>query len=441
ISGKVYSDQNNNGIRDNNEPSIPNIFIHSQSNGLFSQSDSTGVYTIFADQSDTIKVIAPTPYAVVHPDHYIKSQATNGNYDFGIYYTPNINDLRISTILDQPLVPGFSRTLFITCTNVGTNTIAPKIVVHIPQPLLINASVPLADLVSGDSLIWQLSDLETQQTAKLSVNLTVPSFVNPSESFSFESIVYPIQGDQAPLDNHYINTEKVVSSFDPNDKSVQPQDYFSPTQLANGERLYYTIRFQNTGNYQATFVRILDSLQENLDPATMRLETFSHPVKWFWRGKNVLEFMFENIHLPDATSNEDASHGFVTFSIRPKSDLIIGTSIANRAFIYFDYNTPIETNKVVNKFDFPSAVWEKNTPELQIYPNPTTGKFLVQNKDNQDITLLIYDASGRPICTKNSSGANIPMDISGMPTGSFWVFALDKNKRLIGKSVLVKGDK
>ena len=57
-----------------------------------------------------------------------------------------------------------------------------------------------------------------------------------------------------------------------------------------------------------------------------------------------VEFAFYNINLPDSASNEEESHGFLVFDVRPIPGLEMGTIIENTAHIYFDLNPAIVTN-------------------------------------------------------------------------------------------------
>ena len=69
----------------------------------------------------------------------------------------------------------------------------------------------------------------------------------------------------------------------------------------------------------------------------------------------VLEFTFNNILLPDSTTNERESHGFVFFDLDAPKNLPPGTRIENTAAIYFDYNKPIITNTVLNTIAAPDV--------------------------------------------------------------------------------------
>ena len=49
--------------------------------------------------------------------------------------------------------------------------------------------------------------------------------------------------------------------------------------------------------------------------------------------------------------NEKKSHGFVSFKVKPKPTLINGNTVDNKAFIYFDYNSPIVTNTAITQIN------------------------------------------------------------------------------------------
>jgi uncharacterized repeat protein (TIGR01451 family) len=136
----------------------------------------------------------------------------------------------------------------------------------------------------------------------------------------------------------------VTGSFDPNDKDATP--VITKTELAAGKRINYTVRFQNTGNDTAFTVVLADTLSSLLQTSTLQVINSSHPCKVSVKN-GVAYFEFKNILLPYKNINELKSHGFVRFTVKPKTSLTAGTSIYNKAYIYFDYNEPIITNTAV----------------------------------------------------------------------------------------------
>ncbi|MDV7396849.1 hypothetical protein RZS08_35955, partial [Arthrospira platensis SPKY1] len=120
-----------------------------------------------------------------------------------------------------------------------------------------------------------------------------------------------------------------IGSFDPNDKQGAPLGFGSEHLIGRGVEIEYLIRFQNTGTAPAKDVVILDTLSQSLDPGSIRIGPASHPFRWDLSGNGLLEFRFEEINLPDSSSNEPASHGFVSFRIAQRNHLPLGTDIYN----------------------------------------------------------------------------------------------------------------
>lgn len=109
--------------------------------------------------------------------------------------------------------------------------------------------------------------------------------------------------------------------------------------------LEYLIRFQNTGNAPAANVLVSDTIAEHLDLNSVEVNGFSHPVSTSIDFESrTIDFYFSAINLPDSTSNEPESHGFIRFKIEQNDDLVHETEINNTGYIYFDYNEAIITN-------------------------------------------------------------------------------------------------
>ncbi len=138
---------------------------------------------------------------------------------------------------------------------------------------------------------------------------------------------------------------EITGSYDPNIKEALPAGIGEGFIDADWE-LDYTIHFQNTGNDTAFTVIIKDQISEHLDLTTLRIGAASHDFVWALSLDRELSFTFNNILLPDSTTNQLLSQGYVQFSIMPKADLPVLTQIDNYADIYFDSNAPITTDIV-----------------------------------------------------------------------------------------------
>ena len=90
-------------------------------------------------------------------------------------------------------------------------------------------------------------------------------------------------------------------------------------------------------------------MQAEFDLSTLEVIASSHTVRTQLEAQEgALAFHFENILLPDSIVDEANSHGYVTFKIKPKSDIQDGTTLLNTAYIYFDFNPAIQTNYTMN---------------------------------------------------------------------------------------------
>jgi uncharacterized repeat protein (TIGR01451 family) len=165
----------------------------------------------------------------------------------------------------------------------------------------------------------------------------------------------------------------------------------------------YTIHFQNTGNAPAFNIRLRDTLDANLDINSFEVRGYSHPAQISING-NILTVRFNNIMLPDSTSDYEGSMGYFQYRLKPLPNLPNGTQIENTAYIYFDYNAPIITNTTQNNFDM--TVKTNNTlpqaSHLSLYPNPSNGIFTFNESKNIK-TVEVFNIMGELILSQGSA--------------------------------------
>ena len=89
--------------------------------------------------------------------------------------------------------------------------------------------------------------------------------------------------------------------------------------------LEYHIRFQNVGTDTLGNVVVRDTIPSHLDVTSTRPGAASHPYTFEAYGTGWVKFTFENLELPNNTSNEMLSHGFVKYRISQKPGNPMGT--------------------------------------------------------------------------------------------------------------------
>ncbi len=343
ITGQVFVDENLNGIFDVNDYPKPNVRID-LSNGKYTFSDINGNYSLYADSIGSYTVTA-------QPPNLFTASPTSSSYYFNSYKTVVHNDIALqpNIIKDSvymsvtPLVmnptPGGIYPYWITYENAGTTTLSPLASLTYGNYMLsydscsdVNAQPISNGIVTGQNnmLAGQQNNLVSFFTIKSSNNIgdTLKTNFNISDAatgaFYSDEFYSILEGSTSP------NGQRATTTI-------------TPTQLANGKEIVYTIGFKNTTNSNILDVVIEDSLSSLLQANTVRIIASSHKCKATIKGNRVL-FELMDINIPTATSNSVRSLGFVSFSVKPKTNLVAGTTIYNKAYTSYNNFAPIITN-------------------------------------------------------------------------------------------------
>lgn len=238
----------------------------------------------------------------------------------------------------------------------------------------------------------------------------------------------------------YTECQENIGAFDPNDKRIFNEDGVQTAVIDTNQYIYYHIRFQNTGTDTAFNVRIVDPLSPILDVSTLDMLSASHPYEYEINDDASLVVYFNNILLPDSTTNEPASNGYFKFRIKPLPEYGYGTSISNLAGIYFDFNEPVITNEAILLIEDPVLVREpKDLLAFQLYPNPADQIIRIVMPDNwleEPEEVEIIDAFGRRLLRQSWSGAQ-GIDLRLLP-GGVYQLVLRSNGHVIGVEPFVK---
>ena len=233
---------------------------------------------------------------------------------------------------------------------------------------------------------------------------------------------YP-QDDADPVIDIYC--EEVSGSYDPNDKRGYPNGVTNMNYIQPNQQLQYVIRFQNTGTDTAFTVVIRDTLDLDLNIFTVTPGVSSHNYEFRMYGPRVLEWTFNNINLPDSTTNSVGSNGFVTFHVEQNPNLSPGTVITNDADIYFDYNNPITTNTTIHRIyeGFPNVLslqdLVNNKESIVLYPNPTSSEITITSDKFTNEPFTLFDQMGRTVGSGKLSGTNTTISLSTLTKGIY----------------------
>ncbi|MBP7513098.1 MAG: DUF11 domain-containing protein [Flavobacteriales bacterium] len=421
VTGTVFRDLDSDGVQGVDDPPLPNAIVRtipgsiltaSGADGRYVLPISTGPYTV-----DGIPLLYHTITTAPHAVDLTGPAQIDSLNDIGYHGPSGIIDLRVSALTSTPMVPGFEGDVWFTVKNVGTEPVSAEITFTLDPSLTWQTSVPVATDLNGNTGTWSIATIGPNELLSFSIGTYADPAVAAGTPFTSQASAVPAGADVTPLDNFRLLNGTIVSSYDPNDKRVEPTA-LTPTQVAAGTTVTYTIRFQNTGTFPAQRVVVMDSLRSGLQAPTFQFLGSSHTCSWHMLHGTVY-FVFDNIQLPDSTTDAAGSHGYVQFSVVPRTDLTLGEQVTNEAYIYFDFNEPILTEPAVLTMDASTLVKETAAEQLHIWPDPVDDRLYVECPSGT--VLEVLDMTGRPVLRERSNTVLRVVDVHTLAPGRYVV--------------------
>lgn len=380
ISGKVFLDYNSNGIKDSGEPNYLQSFgitggVNSKIKGYYCAHRPSGNFQVSITGIPGYYIVNP----VIHTAEFNGLGYVDEFNDFALSTVQSVSDVRVS-MASFTQRPGFTVQKSLTYQNIGTGTKNGSIeMVHDSKLKFVSSSYAYTYDLLTRKITWSYSALFPGISRTFTILFSTLPSTPLGTRLSSTATIFPISGDAHPANNVYTLNEIVKGSFDPNDISVEPSGNITSEEVTNEDSLTYTIRFQNTGTDTALTVRIADTLSPNLNPESIEILSSSHDYSYEINENGVAEFTFNYILLPDSTTNEPESHGFIQYSVKPKNTLVLGDSIKNTAYIYFDFNEPVVTNTVNTFVGIRNSYLDLRWRLQAMFPAPDTISVKLRN--------------------------------------------------------------
>lgn len=441
IKGEVRLDVQGNNC-DSTDALLPNIMVKT-TNGTTTQATLTlrnefaGQYQLFTDQGNyQTSLVGNLPnYFVLNPSNHSSTFVGYGNTDidnFCIEPIGQINDL--STVI-YPLSearPGFSAKYLLIYRNIGTTTLSGQVSFNYNNSKIqfVSGSV-IPDSQTVNSLNFNFSNLAPFEikTVVLNFNVFDLPITSLGDNLVFTSTINT-PNDYTPVDNTFNLNQTIIGSYDPNDITCL-EGHQVLIQDAN-KYLHYVIRFQNTGTASAINVTVKQTLDSKVDWTTFQLEGMSHNGSVQIKDGSLLEFNFNNIQLPDSTTDEAGSHGYITFKIKPKSNVVVGNIVNATAGIYFDNNPPVITNTYSTEFINLLGVKSFESENISVYPNPF-GNYLQIESKVLFAKMMLYDVAGKQIFSQNFSKI---IDTTNLEQGMYLLHLITEENEVVVKKVI-----
>jgi len=469
IAGTVYNDANGNCLQDIDEPGVKNVQIHISGRG-YTYTDSLGryAYDVPSGTYTVTEILPPYGHLSVCQANNISVTSVGGigcilPVDFA-NSIDTVNDIHVSTWDYTQPVPGQKYTQVTIVSNRGSAE-EPSVIAtyaHDNKFFAPLSFVPNVYFHKGSFYTYNTIDsfplLNPGNTQAFLTNFNVPTNIPIATNVTFNDTVLSGVGslafDVTPSDNIRKFITTVGASAAANFTEVYPRGAGTPGIISTSDTvLEYMVHFQNTGNTMAENVRVVDTLDDNLDwTSLMPLYTSApcHVTVDQSGTRKVATFMFNNIDLPTMGNEPITSNGLVTFSIKTRSGLAVGSQFKNRASVYYDYHTPERTNQTLNTLSSVPPIDNVNTTaaanngSFSIFPNPATMTFnaVINSAVAGAANITITDVSGRTVfantITVKKGAQTISMDANQFTSGMYFVTFNQDGKSQTQKLVVIK---
>ncbi|MDC3029964.1 T9SS type A sorting domain-containing protein, partial [Flavobacteriales bacterium] len=388
IEGIVFQDYNSNNSFDieSDIPLGPQIIQLLRSNGDVSYltTEENGYYNFLVDTG--FQEISYSPPSFWEPINNLTQYSIEvedtlySGLDFGITPEFTKGDMSIDLSISETVCNLTSR-IWITLKNEGTETIN-----NVNLNLWLDSLYEVSDYSgfaeeNGNNISWNFNldfypFIYSGYELRLFVDVAIPG--GPINHIFIDSArVTPSQINLVELNstNNFISTQNtLLCSYDPNDKRLFPKQCF----YEESDSLEFIVRFQNTGNYPAETVRLIDTLDlEKLDIMSFKVIGASHDYTWSLKEPSILEVVFDNIMLVDSSMSFIESQGFFKYKISLRDSISNYEPSSSSTYIYFDFNEPIITN----------------SPEINFYSNLEASVEIINDSSSQSAHLNIISVT------------------------------------------------
>ncbi len=445
IEGIVYYDTNGNGIQDIGEPGMQNRKVFVTPDSLMVFTDNAGHYAAgVLDGTHTVALIPDTNFNLTSLNSSytvtVNNSTSSGN-DFGLQaVSPNYSVYLSVYGTTHCAIPGDYHLAYSNYSSIPFN----GVVYFIPDSAMsFLSSVPPPDGTSGDTLFWNVSNVQPFTAHYIDLQFNTPVGGIP---IAFYGQVNVMNGLNVVYSVTDVYGATVNCSLDPNEKTVFPVGIGPQHFTLVTDTLVYTLHFQNTGTDTAYTVTLLDELDHDLEWNTFQFIGSSHPVITELNlSSGLLKFTFNNILLPDSATNEPASNGYVIYSIMPKPGLPDYTQILNLCNNYFDGNSPVATNITLNTLmhslpvGIPSLTGKEN-PRSLVIPNPFNSEAMLvfDNPGKKEYHLSIYNLTAEKVFDADLRTNSITIRRDGLGAGIYFyrLSPVDGGSVIAGKFVI-----
>ena len=430
IEGNVKLDVNTDGC-DASDVNLPNLKLnvyngsttgsfYSKVGGNFLIPVQSGSYTVSPVlENPSYFTLQPTIFTADFPENASPLNQSICLTPNGVHKDLEIVYMRLPRSIGTPGTPGYDVRYKIIYKNKGNQIQSGQVTLNYQDEMMnLIATNPIQTSIANGTISWDFSDFLPGETRTILVTflLNSPQDTPPldaNDQLSFDAEINDSLGIDDNNDDNFFNlSETVQSSMDPNDITCLEGDSVGPNQI--GKYVHYLIQFENIGTAEAINVVIknaIDATKFDINSLVPLDSNYNFETR---RKNNDYEFIFENIYLPFDDENND---GYLVYKIKLRNNLVVGNTFTNQANIFFDFNSPIETNIASTTIETLS-IDDFDSDNLTVSPNPTAGNIDISGINNLQFSVEIYDLTGKLIMRQKQQAQ---IDISAFQSGIYLI--------------------
>ncbi|KQK25088.1 hypothetical protein AR438_13225 [Chryseobacterium aquaticum] len=455
VSGIVYFDSNNDGVKQDSEPTVSRAAIKVVPTNAKVYSSDNGTFSFYTTQNDVeLKILEENGLSAGSKVFDLTNYQPSQKIFIAATSTCNDTDLKIN-MGGTAIRKGYTNNQFKIVVSNQSRNISNSSILKFTVPSSVNIISPSLPIAQQESFVensknytrysWSMGSLNPFNNKVISFMTGTDASVLVGDELDFKGEIVNSSADCNIDDNLLMQKYPIYGAIDPNDILVSPKGYGIEGYILPDQLLTYTIRFENVGNFATQNVSIIDNIPQELDINTFKMVSASHDNVSAEIIDNKITFKLENVFLPPTSVDSDRSQGYVTFSILPKKGLKEDTKIKNSAFIAFDDENLLKTNTVTNTIQ--SKAQEQEMTVVHLYPNPVNDVAFIRLEHRKGseytrkkiIKAEVIDVSGVLILEKNfSASEEVRIDLPLQIKGYYLLKVTDSDNKAYTKKMIVK---
>jgi len=323
----------------------------------------------------------------------VSADTCSAEYNFYLPGPESSNQFELSgNLYFNDFAPGSESIVKISARNSGCIPSDGVLSIEYDSLLNFENAIPAPSAINQNMVSWNFQELVYGTTLNVS-DIFFETNLNASASDSISLLleILPLVNDAIPENNNLNYSIPLFDSTKPNRKMVSPTGVCEDNYIDLSQSVQTTISFQNTGNNTILDLVVIDTIPNGFYASDFRTIESSHNYTVELLNERVLKFVFNQILLPDSSTDFNLSRGYITYEYIPLQPLNPGLIYYPRALIGFDSFLNSYTNDYFQTAieQIPECVNSTGWFDQQkflIFPNPCSNQLNIHTEIDLGLT-------------------------------------------------------